>query len=208
MLCLLSCNRLRSGGGNHLPLCNLHAPRVLPASWFPSNLIHHPRHVAQSHWILIAEASAYTTTRPDPCMACAGAESMPDLGLGDPDLDAAELLSSADLPPMPGYGQLPGDPLRDAGKSPAYQYDPLLGSPGDFLTLGTPKGGSLSTFAGAHCDLLGGVGDAHVSASRACMMLCFSLLLRGASQCGLCAWRRDRSKLSASGCVCAGLAAP
>ena len=84
---------------------------------------------------------------------CAGSESMPDMGLGNPELGTADLLSSADLPPLPNYGspgQLPGDPLEplsDTGKSPALKYESLVGSPGDFLSLETPKGG-MGAFAG------------------------------------------------------------
>ena len=88
------------------------------------------------------------------CPACAGSESMPDMGLVNADLGTAELLSSADLPPLPGYaspGQLQGDlldPLSDAGRSPGLKYEALVGSPGEFLSLDTPKGGSLGAFGG------------------------------------------------------------
>ena len=79
---------------------------------------------------------------------------MPDMGLVNADLGTAELLSSADLPPLPGYaspGQLQGDlldPLSDAGRSPGLKYEALVGSPGEFLSLDTPKGGSLGAFGG------------------------------------------------------------
>ena len=79
---------------------------------------------------------------------------MPDMGLGSADLGTAELLSSADLPPLPGYGppgQLQGDlldPLSEAGRSPGLKYEALVGSPGDFLSLDMPKGGGLGAFGG------------------------------------------------------------